>query len=170
MVSIAARCEGRHERDDLRHVALWYPRIPEPSLNLNTDTFIPKQNVASMYEPLCWTMFGGPGGSHLNALTGMSVFRAKCTIEFHYNNDDIPAECRTAGCWPHDEYDIGVHFDIDGPGGEVIDSLTVLNYEHDDTDDNIVWFFKPGYMESLEVCFPRATHHSDHTNVLPDFY
>lgn len=102
------------------------------------------------YEPICWVMFGGPSGIYLNMLTGVSVIAGRDyagVIQFHYNNENVPMGCRKLGR-STPECAKTMHFEIDGPGGEFIDSFTV----HIRRSALIEWFYKPGLFEALRVC------------------
>jgi hypothetical protein len=97
-------------------------------------------------------MFGGPAGKYLGLLTGISVTDDVRLIEFRYNSEAVPLECRKAGrCIPSD-YAETIHFEIDGPGGEVIDSLTVYVRRYLTPG---VWYYEPGFLESFKVCSLR---------------
>lgn len=128
------------------------PQIPDAGLNFNDDSFTSKEIAITRYEPVCWTLFGGPAGTYLKSLTGVSVTVDGDTIggiEFHYNSEDVPSECRKVGkCTPTD-YAKTMHFEIDGPNGEVIDSLTVGVYQY--ANESAVWFLKPGVLESFKA-------------------
>ena len=158
MVSLAvAECipftiEGAiKEGKSLRDSAFWYPQIPGIGLYLNDDYFAARDSSATRYQPLCWTMFGGPEGIYLRYLTGISVTCRGTLrgIEFHYNNDDVPIECRKLGRYKSSEYDKVIHFSIDGPGGEVINNIEVyLGYC---VGEYVFRFYKHGALESFEV-------------------
>lgn len=152
MVSLAANSCVSQGQDTLRGSAFWYPRVPEKGLYLNEGGFTARENAMTRYEPICWTMFGGLGGMYLGLLSGISVTTdVGCprAIEFHYNSEDVPPECRKLGrCTPSD-YAKTMHFEIDGPGGEVIDSLTVYIRQY--LTDGL-WYYKPGFLESFKVC------------------
>jgi hypothetical protein len=116
MVSLAASGRIRPGQDDLHDSAFWYPRVPEAG-------FSARETAMTSYDPICWTMFGGPAGLYLASLTGISVTAdasALKAIEFHYSNSEhVPLECRKVGrCTPSD-YAETKHFEIDGPGGQV---------------------------------------------------
>ncbi|KAH9986270.1 hypothetical protein F4779DRAFT_305655 [Xylariaceae sp. FL0662B] len=150
MVSLAAAGCSRPGHDNLRDLAFWYPRIPETGLYLNEGSFTARQNAMTRYEPISWTMFGGPAGIYLRQLTGISVTDyGDCpkAIEFHYDSENVPLECRKVGrCTPSDYAEV-MHFEIDGSGGEVIDSLIVyLEYP-----TNAPWFYKSGVLLSFKV-------------------
>lgn len=152
MVSLAARCESGTAYNDLHHQALWYPHVPEGDFSINEETFVVPRHVAVVeYEPLCFTMFGGPDGSYLGSLTSMSVYGISGAIDFCYKNSvNVPPECRIAGRYFTDQHVEPICFDIDGPGGEVVDSLTVHNSEYP-SRRGALWYHKSGFMQSLEV-------------------
>jgi hypothetical protein len=152
MVSLAANGRVAFGHCNLRELALWYPRIPDTSLNLNECGFTARKNAMERYEPLCWTLFGGPGGIHLRSLTGMSFTTDDGyprVIEFHYNSEDVPLECRKLGRFTPSKFAHTMHFEIDGPGGEFIDHLTVHVRQHLTADQ---WFYESGILESFKVC------------------
>ncbi|KAI9655914.1 MAG: hypothetical protein M1831_004759 [Alyxoria varia] len=135
----------------LRDVAMWYPTIPDFHLDLNEDHFTGEDPSVSGYQPLCWTLFGGLSGIYLRSLTGISVSRLGYLygIEFHYNTDQVPTECRKLGRHKSNEYERVDRFDIDGPGGEVIETVDVsLEYSN---DEHAYSFFKKGKLRSFQI-------------------
>ncbi|KAG9250973.1 F-box domain-containing protein [Emericellopsis atlantica] len=133
MVSLAVTSRLTPGHGNLRGSAFWYPRVPEPGLCLNENSFTARENAMNRYEPICWTMFGGPAGTYLHMLTGISVtidIGCPRTIEFHYNSDNVPPECRKVGRYTASDYAETMYFEIDGPGREVLDSLTVCIRQH----------------------------------------
>lgn len=159
MVSLAvAECIPKNDttkRHSLRDSAFWYPRIPGHDLHLNDDYFTARPTSTARYQPLCWTMFGGPRGSHLRSLTGMSVTSLGTLrgIEFHFNAENIPAASRRLGRYKPSEYAKVMHFDIDGPGGEFITGIEI--YVRYFTSDNVMWIYKDGELESFKA---RGSH------------
>ncbi|KAK2597380.1 hypothetical protein QQS21_006004 [Conoideocrella luteorostrata] len=153
MVSLAANGCIRPGQDKLRSSAFWYPRIPEMGLHLNESGFTAGQTAMIRYDPICWTRFGGPAGMYLRLLSGISVTAdAGClrAIEFHYNdNEGVPLECRKVGRCTPSEYAKTMHFEVDGLGGEVIDSLIVYIRQYPNT---VLWYLKPGVLESFKAC------------------
>jgi hypothetical protein len=121
------------KRRRLREIALWYPSIPEPHLCLNDDYFMGTDPFFDQYRPLCWSLFGGPGGIYLRFLTGITVTRfgdVRC-IEFHYNTDEVPAGWGKLGRYQSTGHAKVLRFPIDGPGGERIKTFEVgLSKEH----------------------------------------
>jgi hypothetical protein len=135
----------------LRDTALWYPKIPEPSLYLNDDYFTGEDPSAAGYRPLCWTLFGGPGGIYLQYLTEISVttLGCLCGIEFHYNTEEVPTEWRKLGRRKFTEYAQVMRFPIDGPGGEIIETVEVnLEYLY---DKHVYSFYKHGKLRSFKA-------------------
>lgn len=121
---------------DMRNNRLWYRSIPDPRLYLRDIEFWseapgPKYGFAAYH----WTLFGGDGGIFLPHLTGMSVFhigKKLCHLEFTYDRDDIPFECRKLGeCrLSYDDHTHATHFPIDGPEGEWIEDASVQLKKH----------------------------------------
>jgi len=161
MVSLAvAECvlaeKAIDESKSLQDFALWYPEIPPANLHLNDDYFTARSSSTTRFQPLCWTMFGGSGGIYLRHLTGISV---TCRgplrgIEFHYNIEDVPVNCRKLGRYKSSEYDKVMRFSIDGPGGEVIHAITV--YLRYCVGENVFWFYKQGALESFKISTNRG--------------
>lgn len=144
-------------RKSLRDTALWYPDIPGHGLYLN-DYFSTGADSSSgtEYQPLCWTLFWGPGGIYLRSLTGISVscLGALRYMGFSYNTDEIPIQYRKLGRRKSPEYAQDIHFPIDGPGVETIEAVEV-NLKYLD-GENVYNFFKYGALISFKVsliCF-----------------
>ena len=117
---------------------------------LNEESFTGEDPVTAGYQPLFWIQFGGPRGSYLRSLTGVSVDSWSC-IEFHYNIKGIPAERWKLGRHtPNQTNRKRTKFSVNGPGGEVIDSIDVsLEYS---TSETAYRFYKHGALESFKVC------------------
>jgi len=132
------------ESKSLRDFALWYPELPPVNVHLNDDYFTARISSTTKYQPLCWTMFGGSGGEYLRYLTGISVTYGGILhgIEFHYNTENVPVECRKLGRYKPSEYDKIMHFPINGPDGEVIDAIEV--YIWYPAFEDAPWFYKQG--------------------------
>ncbi|KUJ14064.1 F-box domain-containing protein [Mollisia scopiformis] len=144
------------ESKSLRDSAFWYPEIPGIGLYLNDNCFVARDSSTARYQPLCWTMFGGLGGIYLRHLTGISVtcLGTLRGIEFHYNTEDVPIECRKLGRYRSSKYAKVIHFSIDGPAGEVIDAIEVyLRYF---VGENVLWFYKHGALESFKISTNRG--------------
>ncbi|RHZ46409.1 uncharacterized protein CDV56_104708 [Aspergillus thermomutatus] len=110
----------------LLDTALWYPGLPPDNLHMKDGLSVGLPPARSRHNLLFWVWFGGPGGSYLQYLTGISITRSKEVhgafggIEFHFSTDNIPITSRKLGrCedkqWPD--------FAIDGAGGEHITSV-----------------------------------------------
>ncbi|KHN98281.1 F-box domain containing protein [Metarhizium album ARSEF 1941] len=111
----------------LRHSAFWYPRAPDPGLDLNDDCFTATESSNAKYQPLCWTVFGGRNGSYLRNLTGLSVTCSPLIrgIAFHYAVH-TPEKTGTVGKFRARPNDSVTYFSIDGPGGEIVDTIEVF--------------------------------------------
>ncbi|KAI5458702.1 F-box domain-containing protein [Mariannaea sp. PMI_226] len=135
--------------------AVWYPQIPRAELCLNDDGFTSRDSSAIRYEPLCWTMFGGPGGKYLRNLVGVSVtsWVVPRAIEFHYNINDVPVEyCRVGKINPSNMK--VMYFPIDGPRGEVIEDVEV--YLQNCPGLDVSWYFPEGILESIKIFTNRG--------------
>ncbi|KAI9770603.1 MAG: hypothetical protein M1840_003195 [Geoglossum simile] len=107
---------------DLPYVPrLWYPTMPSPDLCLNDKSFTGESPSAAGHQLLFWTRFGGPGGIYLRSLTEVCVTRLGdlCSIEFHYDTDDIPMETLKLGRRNFTNFSHITRFPIDGPDGEI---------------------------------------------------
>lgn len=151
MISLGAHGCYAPDYKTLRNSAFWYPRIPEADLDLHEHGFSAGIDAMIRYEPISWTLFGGHAGTYLASLTGIAATidgDAIRFIEFYYNSEEVPMECRKIGRGVPSEYAKTMHFKIDGPGGEVIDSLTVHVREH---PGDPVFHCDRGILESFEV-------------------
>lgn len=164
MVSLAAAWAGLsdtaqcHKRDSsLRSCALWYPTVPKKAMNLNELSFTAKDTAITRCMPLCWTLFGGEMGSYLRPLTGMSVTGTGPirSVIFHYNSSftgNSAMKLQVGRCKPS-EYDKTEYFAIDGQGGEMIADVEV--YTRHFSDDDIMWQYKHGVLNSFNVSLSR---------------
>lgn len=134
----------------LRITGLWYPQVPDCDVYLNEESFTGEDPVTAGYQPLFWIQFGGPKGSYLRSLTEVSVDSWSC-IEFHYNIEGIPTERRKLGRHIPSQSNLKLtRFSVDGPGGEVIDSIDV---SLDSSTSEIAYrFYKHGMLKSFKVC------------------
>lgn len=110
----------------LRDAATWFPEIPPPDLCLNEDEFHGKEpatNPNSIYPPLCWFSFGGPHGSLLRSLAGISAtssyqnFLNGFGFAYFATDENDGLQIKPHGYQdfiPHNDT-LGLH--IDGPGG-----------------------------------------------------
>lgn len=139
------------QNKSLRDTAFWYPDIPGPALCLDDEGFVGEDPSAVRYRPLCWALFGGFGGRHLESPTGISVtcLGSLCGIEFHYNTDEVPAEWRKLGRRKSTEYAQDMRFPVDGPGGELIETIEVnLEYAY---GEHVYSFYEQGKLRSFKV-------------------
>lgn len=144
---ISAIDQSMEETKSLRDVGLWYPCIPDHHLFLNDYPSL----MADYYRPLCWVSFGGPGGKYLQSLTGITVIHRGTPryINFTYDKNDIPAQCRKLGRYEVTENDEATHFSIDGSSGEIIEAVEVrLRYI---SGEGVYTFLKRGALMSLKV-------------------
>ncbi|KAI0451515.1 hypothetical protein F5B21DRAFT_516677 [Xylaria acuta] len=118
------------EKDTLRSSGLWYPDIPGSALSLNESSFFLRSNFVRGYKPLFWTNFGGPGGKYLSHLIQISVgwWNGIHHIDFRYDID-VPAEYGSLGRCPP-RITSRFYFDIDGPGGEIINAIELGYSRH----------------------------------------
>ena len=135
----------------LRATALWYPTVPSPDICLNDESFIGERLPAAGYQPLFWVLFGGPSGNYLRSLTEVCVTRLGdlCSIEFHYNTEDIPLGTRKLGRRNFTEFSHVTRFSIDGPGGELIQTVGVSIEK--ETGESAYDFYKHGKLSSFKV-------------------
>lgn len=119
----------------LRDKAYWYPSVPPDDVSLNAESFTGQDSLIKRYQPLMWSRFGGPRGVYLRALTKISV-SVNGRLHFHYDREDIPAHSLTLGRDHRGPIGAeqalqrlglyrGVEFSIDGPGGEMIQTIEV---------------------------------------------
>jgi hypothetical protein len=141
----------------LRATALWYPTVPSSDLCLNDESFTGESPLTAGYRPLIWIQFGGPNGTYLQSLTEISATLSRYSIhsiDFHYDTEEGPKEVgklgrssiRSKRFWSSSEI---VRFSIDGPGGELIDSVEV-SIERREGDD-VCSFYRHGRLTSLKV-------------------
>ena len=135
----------------LRSTALWYPTVPSPNVCLNDESFTGECPSTAGYQPLFWTLFGGPGGICLRSLTEVSVTRLGdlCSIEFGYDTEDISMKTRTLGRRNVTEFSRTIRFPIDGPGGELIQTVDV-SIERT-AGERVYRFYRHGKLSSFQV-------------------
>ncbi|KAG8428700.1 hypothetical protein J3459_002499 [Metarhizium acridum] len=80
------------------------------------------------------------------SVTSLGTLRG---IEFHFNDEDVPAANRRVGRCKSSEYATIMHFDIDGPGGEFITAIEM--YIRYFAGENVMWFYKEGQVESFKA-------------------
>jgi hypothetical protein len=102
----------------LQDAAFWYPEIPRGSLNMNEEYFTARNRARNGNRPLYWFIFGGPGGSNLRHLVRMTTHFGSQprALEFKYKGDKCMDSVDARG---------SVCFDVDGPAGEMINSVTL---------------------------------------------
>ncbi|KAF7113832.1 hypothetical protein CNMCM5793_004887 [Aspergillus hiratsukae] len=97
--------------------------LPPDNLHMKDGLAVGRPPTKSRHSLLFWVWFGGPGGSYLQYLTGISITRFNGTfagIEFHFSTGSIPITARKLGRCDDRE---GPDFAIDGAGGECITSV-----------------------------------------------
>ena len=106
---------------------------------------------AAGYQPLFWIQFGGPDGIYLRSLTEVCVTRlgGLCSIEFHYDTDDIPMEMRMLGRRNFTNFSRVTRFPIDGPGGELIQTIDVSIERA--AGEGVYSFYKHGKLSSFKA-------------------
>jgi hypothetical protein len=137
----------------LREAALWYPIVPEPELCLNEASFTGGNPSDTGYQPLFWIRFGGPGGSYLKHVTGVSVYcpRGLYSLEFHYDTTHDPAGAYKLGRCKATDVSKILEFPIDGAGGELIEILEVTLWRCE--AENAYSFLKHGKLNSVKVSY-----------------
>lgn len=125
--------------------------MPSSKLFLNEASFTGEDSSSTGYRPLFWIHFGGPGGSYLENVTGISIYyslKGLYSLEFHYDATyDLAGAFRLGRCASSD---LKIrHFPIDGAGGEIIESvkITLVRYN----TGNAYKFLKPGILNSVKV-------------------
>ncbi|KAK4238521.1 hypothetical protein C8A03DRAFT_43751 [Achaetomium macrosporum] len=114
----------------LRDLGVWYPTVPPRNLCLHEESFLPLKFHIIGYRPLFWCHFGGPGGKYLLHLTGISVTSCLGILRIRFRFDmEVPAEHRSFGrLKEEEEYEDVVHFSLDGPGGERIETIKMRHH------------------------------------------
>ncbi|CAG8980462.1 hypothetical protein HYALB_00012054 [Hymenoscyphus albidus] len=121
--------------------------IPPPILCLNEPSYTAGPKLSAEYNPLFWIHFGGPGGCKLKHLTSVSfdIAQGFFGLEFHYGAGPGHETCKL-GRYVHSDSSEEEHFLIDGPGGEVIESVEVI-LEH----LNIFDFLRDGILKAVKL-------------------
>lgn len=131
----------------LRDTAQWFPNVPDEKLSLNEASFseLPRQPLK--YRPLTMMLYGGMQGIHLSKLTEIVVwivdFENIYGIDFMYNVEVDGQRVYTLGrrgpfldteprsYEPCDSStDQRICFQIDGPGGEIINGVDIQETKH----------------------------------------
>ena len=138
----------------LRATALWYPTVPSTDMYLNDESFTGEDPSTAGYQPLFWTRFGGRNGIYLRSLIEVSVTRLGdlCSIDFHYDTEDIPKETQKLGRRNITQFSHITRFPIDGPGGELIQTIDVSVIRA--TGEGVYRFLKHGKLNSFKVSNP----------------
>lgn len=118
---------------------------------LNDESFTGECPSTAGYQPLFWTLFGGPGGIYLRSLTEVSVTRLGdlCGIEFRYDTEDLSMRTRTLGRRNITEFSRIMRFPIDGPGGELIQTVEVSIERA--AGERVYRFYRHGKLSSFRV-------------------
>lgn len=116
---------------------------------------ISRVSVSTIQAGQFWTQFGGPDGAYLEHLTGVSFYDSSRLV-FEYDSNDIPAVHTSFGRAVKRNHQEKVHFDIDGPGGEPIISVTIRQIVQNNEEE-----LGPtdGFFGSFEVCHCLFTRH-----------
>jgi len=105
------------------------------------------------YRPLHRTLFGGPDGSDLRSLTGISVTlfdNQPFSMKFFYNNERISRERLELGYHPSKVFWRTIIFPVDGPGGEIIEVVDVAVQYY--ADESLIVTLDRGYHDINKVC------------------
>lgn len=131
-ISLDAQMPDPSLRRPLLETALWFPSAPPPHLSMRSLHLTNHKPFPSSYEPYIYALFGGPRGTYLPLLTGLNFnwrSRSLWTIDFQYKYSDpsiIPSSCSRLGRVKFNaKRPRETDFDIDGPGGEVINAVEV---------------------------------------------
>jgi len=137
-----------------REAALWYPTVPEPELCLNEVSFTGGSPSSTAYRPLFWAHFGGPGGSYLKHVTGVSAYcpGGLYSLEFHYGPSLGLAGAYKLGRRRITDDSKILEFQIDGVGGELIETVEVTLHRYK-TRSAHYSFLKYGVLDSVKVSY-----------------
>lgn len=80
------------------------------------------------------------------SVTGSGTIRG---IDMHFNTEHVPATSRKVGICKIPEYVETTHYEIDGPGGELINAIEL--HVHYFASDRVMWFYKEGQLNSLKA-------------------
>ncbi|KAI9738737.1 MAG: hypothetical protein M1834_008242 [Cirrosporium novae-zelandiae] len=157
----------------LRDAAQWFPDIPYKNVCLNETFFSEPPRSPLRYQPLTMVVYGGPQGIHLSKLIGITVSirdsHKLYGIDFIYNVEVDGQKIHTLGCHaPVSDMDglltessgrparQEIHFLIDGPDGEIITGVDILqrryrNYSEIYTNRDRIGTFPPGLEGHPEI-------------------
>jgi hypothetical protein len=127
--------------------------VPDSELFLSEPSFIGEDPSSTGYQPLFWIHFGGPVGSYLENVTGISIYSLKglYSLEFHYGaTHDLAGAFRLGRCAGTDVWKIR-HFPINGASGEIIESVEVTLLRCH--TENAYNFLKHGKLNSFKVSY-----------------
>ncbi|KAH9906634.1 hypothetical protein F4778DRAFT_722782 [Xylariomycetidae sp. FL2044] len=152
--------EGIQQEERLRQFGIWYPDVPASHLCLNVGAFPRHEYSTTGYQPLIWTLFGGPRGSYLKylvAITAHMKFGTCFLVDFKYENHEISDQVQPVGRHKCTKAFPGcrdpLKFTIDGPGGEVVDSIELyLRY----SDHEYLKVYRQGVLDSFKVFTNRG--------------
>jgi hypothetical protein len=127
--------------------------VPKSDLFLNEPSFTGEDPSSTGYQPLFWIHFGGPGGSYLENVTGISIYSAKglYSLEFHYDaTHDLSGVFILGRCASIDVLEVH-HLPTDGARGEIIESIevTLLCYDAEHAYN----FLKHGKLNAVKVSY-----------------
>jgi hypothetical protein len=130
--------------------------VPKSELFLNEASFTGENPSSTRYRPLFWIHFGGPGGSHLENLTGVSLYYGSYvlySLGFYCDaTHDLDGAFRL-GRSKSDNLKIR-YFPIDGAGGEIIESVEVtLVRDHAANTPHAYNFLKHGALKPVKVSY-----------------
>ncbi|KAJ5113275.1 hypothetical protein N7456_001809 [Penicillium angulare] len=110
----------------LRSTALWYPSVPSSAFCLNEQSFKGPIPPPTAFSPMHWVNFGGRKGTHLQYLTDISLgeFKYPASVKFQYEQDTLIEPLHFGVPETLDRYEYSAN-DIDGPGGEYIQTVHV---------------------------------------------
>jgi hypothetical protein len=122
-------------------------------LCLNEASFTGENPSDTGYQPLFWIHFGGPGGSYLKHVTGVSIYcpRSLYSIEFHYDTTHDPVGAYKLGRRKAADASKILEFPIDGAAGELIEILEVTLWRCEAR--NAYSFLKHGKLNSVKVSY-----------------
>ena len=126
----------------LRDTAQWFPDVPDERLYLNEASFPGISCKVFEYQPLTVMLYGGPQAVRLSKLIEIAVWVVDVEriygIDFTYNIEVDGRKVHTLGrrgpfpgteprSYEHcdSSTDQRVGFQIDGPGGEIIDGVDI---------------------------------------------
>ncbi|KAM0665891.1 hypothetical protein ACQRIU_005235 [Beauveria bassiana] len=130
---------------NLRHTAVWYPKVPPEDLVLNDGSFTGLRLVSTTYQPISWIKFGGQRGKNLPHVKGVMIKFDNASLsglQFVYDCD-VPETGNAASesfgrCGPSKMEGASL-FSIDGAAGERITSISVglAVYENPDYPEHL---------------------------------